>query len=287
MAATRAILVTGASTGIGRACALYLDKQGFKVFAGVRREADGAALQRQATPQLTPVYIDVTKADSIKDAAHTVRAVVGRQGLAGLVNNAGIAIGGPLEFLPINELRRQFEINVIGQVAVTQAFLSLLRLGCGRVVNMSSISGRIAMPFVGPYASSKFALEALTDSLRLELHPWGVKVISIEPGAVATPIWDKSLAKAEETLAKLPPEARDLYAVRLSGLREVVLKTGQTGLPAEKVAEVVAHALTVRRPKTRYPVGRDAMIGVWLGKFLPDRLRDWFIMQASKRRGVV
>src|SRR6266568_4897165 len=166
MSTPGSVVVTGASTGIGEACALRLDRRGFRVFAGVRREVDGGALKQKASSRLTPILLDVTDASSIKSAAAAVVAALGEEGLSGLVNNAGIAIAGPLEFLPIDELRRQFEVNVIGQIAVTQAFLPLLRKGHGRIVNMGSIAGKSALPFTGPYCASKFALEALTDSLR-------------------------------------------------------------------------------------------------------------------------
>lgn len=275
---TKAVVVTGASTGIGQSCALYLDRLGFMVFAGVRKQADADTLQQKGSERLSPVFIDVTKADTIASAVQTVAAVVKEVGLVGLINNAGVAIGGPLEFVPIAELRTQLEVNVVGQIAVTQAFLPLLRQGQGRVINMSSISGRVAMPFMGPYAGSKFALEALTDSLRVELKPWGIKVVSIQPGAIVTPIWEKSVTRAEQLLNKFPVEADSLYGPPLAALRRAVLKTGQNGILAVEVAKVVAQALTAKRPKTRYLVGRDAKMAAVLVKLIPDRLRDWLIL---------
>ncbi|HXV42308.1 MAG TPA: SDR family oxidoreductase [Anaerolineae bacterium] len=273
----KAVLITGASTGIGMACALHLDRLGWRVFAGVRRPADGEALQQQASEQLTPLLLDVTEATSIAATTDTLAAAVGETGLAGLVNNAGIALGGPLEFLPVAELRRQFEVNVIGQVAVTQAFLPLLRQGRGRVVNMGSISGRVAMPFLGPYAASKFALEALTDSLRVELRPWGIQVSIIEPGPIATPIWEKSLALADALTRNLPPGGHELYGTAIALARQRVAHSSQAGIPPAAVARAVAHALTARRPKTRYLIGRGLWLAVLLAKFAPDRLRDWLI----------
>jgi NAD(P)-dependent dehydrogenase (short-subunit alcohol dehydrogenase family) len=270
-------VVTGASTGIGEACAVYLDKLGLRIFAGVRKQADADALQRKASARLTPIFVDVTDVDSIAAAANTVGAAVGEAGVTGLVNNAGIGVGGPLEFLPLVELRTQLEVNVIGQIAVTQAFLPLLRRGQGRVVNMSSISGRLALPFFGPYAASKFALEALTDSLRVELRPWGIEVVAVEPGTIATPIWNKSMSRADEMISNLPERARNLYDPSLIELRKAVARASQQGIPAEKVAKVVAHALLAKRPKTRYVVGRDARLVTLVAKFLPDRLRDWLI----------
>ncbi len=276
---TNSVVITGASTGIGRACALYLDEQGYCVFAGVRKKADAEALHQQASKRLTPVFIDVTQPQSIQTAVQTVIDRIGLTGLMGLINNAGIAIGGPLEFVPLDDLRKQLEVNVIGQVAITQTFLPLIRQRKGRIINISSISGRVAMPFVGPYTASKFSLEALTDSLRLELKPWGIEVVSIQPGAIATPIWGKTDVMAGAMMDKFPPEADNLYGTILNRLRKQLQQTGEHGILPEEVAKVVFKALTAKRPKTRYLVGRDAKLGALAVKFLPDRLRDWFIMR--------
>ena len=280
---TKNVVITGASSGIGQACALHLDSLGWRVFAGVRKQSDADTLQAKASAQLTPVFIDVTKTDTIAAAAETVTGVINDDGLGGLVNNAGIAIGGPLEFLPVENLRRQLEINVIGQVAVTQAFLPLLRTARGRVVNMSSISGRIAMPFFGPYSASKFALEALSDSLRRELYPWGIDVICIEPGAIDTPIWGKGLSAGEEVAAGLPDEAKQLYGPTLDNLRETVLNTAGKGISPQEVAKAVTHALSARRPKTRYVIGKDAKLAALVIKMLPDRWRDRLIIWVGKK----
>lgn len=271
MSGNNSVVVTGASTGIGEACALRLDRLGWRVFAGVRREADGQALRQKSSERLCPLFIDVTDEASIAQAAVQVRAAVGEAGLAGLVNNAGVAIGGPLEFVPIDELAWQFEVNVIGPVAVTQAFLPLLRQSRGRIVNMSSIGGRSASPFLGPYCASKFALEALSDSLRLELYPWGIDVALIEPGEIATPIWQKSKAVAERIIAKMPPQATALYGPAIDFMLKMI--TNAAGIPADEVAQAVVHALTAPRPKIRYVVGKDARIRVWLER-LPTRWRD-------------
>lgn len=273
----KTVIITGASTGIGKCCALYLDRRGWKVFAGVRRPADAQALTHESTGALTPVFVDVTDSASIAAAAACVTGAVGKAGLDGLVNNAGIGVGGPLEFIPISDLRKQLEINVIGQIAVTQAFLPLIRSAGGRIINMSSISGRVAMPFVGPYAASKFALEALTDSLRNELHPWGIKVVSIQPGSIDTPIWDKTLASSRQMRQNLPPQSEALYGTTMDQLFEAVEKTGRRGIPSERVAQVVYQALTVSHPKTRYRVGVDARLAALLVNLLPDRLLDWLI----------
>ncbi len=272
--AERAVLVTGASTGIGAACALSLDRLGMRVFAGVRRAADGAALQRQASPLLTAVAIDVTDASSIVGAARTVAAVVGSRGLAGLVNNAGIVVPGPLEFLPIGDLRRQLEVNVIGQVAVTQAMLPLLRVARGRIVNMGSIGGRMATPFVGAYAASKFALEALTDALRVEVRPWGIHVSIIEPGAIATPIWQKSAREGSRLQGALPPEATRLYGKALEALRQGAARAERDAIAPDAVVAAVVHALTAPRPRTRYIVGRRAKLQAVIARWVPDRARD-------------
>jgi NAD(P)-dependent dehydrogenase (short-subunit alcohol dehydrogenase family) len=269
-----AVVITGASTGIGEACALHLDRLGFTVFAGVRRATDGAALQAQASVRLVPLMLDVTDEANITAAAQTVQTAVGAAGLAGLVNNAGIAVAGPLEYLPLAELRHQLEVNVIGQIAVTQAMLPLLRQGHGRVVNIGSISGKLASPLLGAYAASKFAMEALTDVLRMELRPWGLQVAIVEPGATLTPIWQKSLAAGDALAAAMPAEVQARYGKAMELTRSAARRNARAGTPPQQVADAVAHALTAARPKTRYPVGRDARIGSLLVRFLPDRTRD-------------
>ncbi|HEU4743335.1 MAG TPA: SDR family NAD(P)-dependent oxidoreductase [Meiothermus sp.] len=269
----RAVLVTGASTGIGLECALHLSRQGFKVFAGVRRETDANHLKTQAS-YLTPLLLDVTDLASIQKSAQVVAEAVGQAGLWGLVNNAGIAVAGPLEFLPLEELRRQYEVNVIGQVAVTQAFLPLLRKARGRIVMMSSISGRVASPMMGPYASSKFALEALSDSLRRELMGWGLEVAVIEPGNIQTPIWGKGVSWGKRLLEQLPPRAKELYGTGMDQILRYIEGMDAKGLPPLEVAKVVEHALTAPRPRTRYVVGRGAKLAAFLSRVLPDRLMD-------------
>ncbi|HEY6085041.1 MAG TPA: SDR family NAD(P)-dependent oxidoreductase, partial [Nitrospira sp.] len=202
--------------------------------------------------------------------------------LSGLVNNAGIAIGSPLEVIPIPALRKQFEVNVIGQIAVTQAFVPLLRLAKGRIVNMGSIAGRSTIPMMGPYSASKHALRALTDALRLELQPWGIQVSLIEPGAIATPIWDKSLHAAMELEDAASPEAKELYGEAARRVRETVDQAGQRAIPPEAVVQAVWHALTARRPKTRYLIGTDAKLRAIMITWLPDRLQDWILKKVLK-----
>lgn len=273
------VVVTGASTGIGAACALHLAALGFRVFAGIRKREDGEALRARAPERLTPLILDVTDADSIAAAAGVLRDETGEIGLVGLVNNAGIVVPGPLEFLPIDKLRRQLEVNLIGQVAVTQAMLPLLRKAKGRIVNMGSISGLLAAPFTGPYAMSKFALEAYSDALRMELAPWGIRVSLIEPGSIKTPIWNKSKESGENIYDDLDEDGRRLYEKQLFVLREQSVKVGSHGLPPEAVARTVAHALTARRPRTRYTIGLDSKALRVMARWLPDRLRDAIILR--------
>jgi len=277
--ASGAVVITGGSTGIGQACAHYLDSLGFHVFAGVRRVSDGEAAKRESSGRITPLLLNVTDAASIGSAAETVAATVGDAGLSGLVNNAGIVVAGPLEFLPLDEIRKQFEVNMFGQIAVTQAFLPLLRKSRGRIVNMGSISGRVAAPFIGPYAASKFALEAFTDSLRVELQPWDIKVSIIEPGDVATPIWEKSMEAAEAVAKNYPQEAFSLYGSAFSAIRKEAKNGANTGISPSVIARLVAHALTAKRPKTRYLAGKGVRLKVFLKKILPDRVFDRLIIR--------
>ncbi len=277
--AGRAVVITGASTGIGAACALGLDKRGWRVFAGVRRPQDGDALRGKSSSKLTPISLDVTDEATIREASALVTTAVGDAGLAGLINNAGIALGSPLELLPLAEFRRQLEVNVVGQLAVTQALLPLLRLTRGRILNMGSISGRIGAPFIGAYSASKFALEAMTDALRIELRPWGIEVVILEPGSIATPIWEKGRKLAGEIARQIPEEKRQLYSHVFDAMRDAARKSGEQGAPVEEVVHAVVHALTVRRPRTRYVVGRDARRAAFLSRFVSDRTLDWFILR--------
>ena len=275
------VLITGASTGIGAACAIRLAAAGMHVYAGVREDADGAALLAQNAALITPLHLDVTNADSIAAAVATLDAQLGDAGLNGLINNAGIAIGGPLEVLPMNEIRRQFDVNVFGALAVTQAFLPQLRRARGRIVNMGSIAGRIALPFLGPYCMSKSALRAMTHALRLEVDAWGIDVALVEPGAIATPIWKKSNAAADVMQATLQNDTLAHYSRHLEGIRRVIAKAEEQAISADAVARAVEHALTAARPKTEYLVGNDARmraaINAVLPQFLQDKLHRWFL----------
>ena len=271
------VVITGASTGIGRACALRMDRLGHTVFAGVRRPEDGDSLVTEGSNRLRPLVLDVTDADTITAATQAVERAVEGRGLQGLVNNAGIGIGGPVEALDLDRLRHQFEVNLFGQVAVTQAFLPLLRSGSGRVVNMSSVSGRVAQPFMGPYCASKFALEAITDSLRREVREQGIAVSAVQPGVIQTPIWDKAQAAADEVHRELAGELAQLYGRAATGAKKTFAKLAAGGTSPERVADAVEHALTAKRPRLRYQVGTDAKIGVTLARLLPDRGFDWFL----------
>lgn len=270
----RAVVITGASTGIGAACALHLDRLGFAVFAGVRKSEDGVALQKAGSDRLVPLALDVTDLTTVQKAHVAVLEATRERGLFGLINNAGIAVVGPLEAVPISDLRRQLEINVIGQVAVTQAFLPLVRQARGRIVNMGSIAGLSTMPLMGPYSASKFALEAITDALRLEVQQWGIHVSIIEPGAIATPIWNKSAMEAAERETAMGAELRMLYQPIVAAVRKVVGKASKRAISSDAVAKVVEEALTAPFPKTRYLVGTDAKLRSLMVKLLPDRISD-------------
>jgi NAD(P)-dependent dehydrogenase (short-subunit alcohol dehydrogenase family) len=268
------VLITGTSTGIGRATALLLDRLGHTVFAGVRREEDGRGLQAEASPRLTPVLLDVTDTEAIAATAKAVAEAAGDAGVDGLVNNAGVVRGGPLEYLPLEEWRTELEVNLIGQIAVTQAFIPLLRRARGRVVFVGSIGGRLATPLLGPYNAAKFALSGVAESLRHELRPHGIHVCLVEPGAVKTPLWEKGQAYADDLERRLPVEALDRYGAQLESLRHGADRAARHGTRPEKVAGVIVRALRSTRPRARYLVGPDAqVIGAAL-RLLPDKVRD-------------
>ncbi|HVB97199.1 MAG TPA: SDR family oxidoreductase [Chloroflexota bacterium] len=275
------VLVTGASSGIGWASVKRLDEAGFQVFAGVRTEADAARLRAQLSDRVVALPLDVCDEKTIEIASTTVAERIGAAGLYGLMNNAGIAVAGPLEYMPIREVRRQLETNVIGQLAVTQAFLPMLRQARGRIIFISSVGGRVAMPFLGPYAASKFAIEALADSLRIELSSSGIQVVLIEPGPVATPIWQKSIAFGVQTMQGFPPEADIRYGQRVRRLMRLAENYGATGVSADRVAEIILNVLRSNSPRARYLVATpaSALVNRTL-RWLPDRLRDWLVLRA-------
>ena len=272
--ASGAIVISGASTGIGRACAIRMAEKGFDVFAGVRRPEDGESLRAEAPERILPVILDVTDQKTIEATAATVGEAVGEAGVAGLVNNAGITVQGPVEFTPLDELRRQLEVNVVGQVALTQALLPQIRTARGRIVNVTSVGGRVAHAFLAPYNASKYAMEAITDALRRELKPWGIHVAAIEPGSIKTEIWRKGEETADDLLEQLGPEGQELYGEPLQNVRKFARRLGERGDPPEAVADRIEHALTARRPRTRYLIGREAKAQVALTAMLPDRAFD-------------
>ena len=288
-----AALITGASTGIGRATALRLARGGWTVLAGVRDPAAGEMLQRELSEgsagragggRLIPLALDVTDAEQISAAARRVEgeaadsSAPAQGGLDALVNNAGIVVGGPLELVPLPELRRQLEVNVVGQVAVMQAVLPALRRSRGRIVLVSSVGGRVATPFLAPYQASKHALEAFGDALRLELRSSHVRVALIEPGSVATPMWDKGRDDADRFT--IPPELQAQYGHVPAAMGKAIEDTSRRGVPPDQVAQAIEQALTARRMKARYVVGRDARAMVLLHGLLPDLLFDRVVRRA-------
>jgi len=266
----KAVVVTGASSGIGADAAAQLAAAGFVVFAGVRDDAAAAALAALGD-RVRPLHLDVTDPEQIASAA----AAVGAAGfpLAALVNNAGIAVGGPLEALPLDQVRRVFEVNVFGALAVTQAFLPQLRAARGRLVFVGSIAGRLAIPFIAPYSASKFALRAFTDALRVELAPDGIEVTLIEPGSVRTPIWAKGRASRERLLAQLPPAAVEHYRARLESMFTNTAREERNALPVEVVGRSIVRAVTARRPRTNDLIGFPARAGSIVA-LLPGRVRQ-------------
>lgn len=278
---TKTILITGASRGLGRAIALALDEEGFQVIAGVRREADGDALRQAGSDRLKTVILDITDREQIQAAVSFVGEIVGDRGLYGLVNNAGTASNGPVEFLPVDEFRRLFEINLFGQIEVIQAMAPLIRQAKGRIINMTSISAKMSAPYQQPYASTKAAFEAVTESMYYEFGKSGIKVVSILPGLIRTDIFDTTLVNSEKILEEMPEEAREYYGTVIDGLaNRIELAKSEAG-PPELVAEKVCKALTVANPRRRYFVGKDAYIcgALWI---LPPRVRGWLFSKYAE-----
>jgi NAD(P)-dependent dehydrogenase (short-subunit alcohol dehydrogenase family) len=265
----RAVLITGASTGIGRAAALRLDAAGWRVFAGVRREEDADSLRQAGSERISPLILDVTDPAQIAAAAEVAGAE--SDGLAGLVNNAGVAIPGPLETIPIDEFRRQIEVNLIAQVAVTQAMLPAVRRARGRIVFISSIGGRMAFPFTGAYHAAKFGIEAVGDVFRQELRSWGIRVAIVEPGSIDTPIWERGERISDE---HADPRRESLYGQAIEKYREVIRQTAERGISPEKVAGRIEHALSADRPRSRYLVGIDAKVQARVRPLVPTPVWD-------------
>jgi short-subunit dehydrogenase len=277
----KAIVITGASTGIGKACALYLDTLGYRVFAGVRKQADGNNLKKEASERLTPVILDVTSSKSIAEAAGIIEKETGGE-LCGLINNAGLGLGGALEMTPVTEIRKLMDVNVIGLLSVTKAFIPMLRKNRGRIINIGSTASLLAAPGASVYSASKFAVRAITDSLRRELQPFGISVILVAPGAVESEIWDKGKTYQEELGKTVESEIAQLYAPLIK-FGEKLNKEAKK-IPASDVAKHVAHALTSGKPKSYYLVGHDVKGAAKAAK-IPRWLLDWMILKRVQKMG--
>jgi len=269
----RTVVITGTSSGIGRACVRRLARAGFQVWAGVRTDADARAL-RAEDPAITPVRIDVTRPTDIGEAAQEVAGRLGPSGLGGLVNNAGIGLTGPMEHVSVDLLRRHFEVNVFGQLAVTQAFLPLIRKARGRIVNMGSVGDRITIPFGGALCASKSALRAINDALRLELGPFGIRVCLIEPASIYTPAAEKTLGDVEATVRGLGAEGAARYGQMLREFNHRAYERERKGSSPDVVARVVEHALTSAHPRAYYLVGKGSRILGAMPRLFPDWLLD-------------
>lgn len=269
MPAGRTVVITGASSGIGRAAAVGLSRAGWRVFAGVRKEADAESL-RSDDASITPITVDVTDDATVAAASKLVLEETGGR-LDGLVNNAGIVVHGPVEGVTVDEWRRQLDTNVLGVIRVTQAFLPGLRAARGRLINIGSVAGRSpSLPFMGPYAASKWAVEAISDALRSELRSQGIRVIVVEPGSINTPIWEK----ADPEFDRFTDEVQTRYGSMLERARAITKWSGRNGVSAEKAARVIEAALTSDHPRLRYLVGVDAIIRAHVENRVPHRLRD-------------
>jgi NAD(P)-dependent dehydrogenase (short-subunit alcohol dehydrogenase family) len=269
--ATELVVVTGASSGIGRAAAEHLAGVGFHVLAGVRNDRDAAAV---SSDQVEAVRLDITDEEQVAALARRVQSDPQARPLRAVVNNAGIAVNAPVELIPLTDWRRQFDVNFFGHVAVIQALLPALLSSRGRVINISSIGGRVAGPTFGAYSAAKFALEAMSDALRREVRHLGIDVIVVQPGAIATPIWDKGIAAATARDSAMTEEQRRRYSTVNARAVQRARDASVNGVPPERVAEVITRAVTVARPRTRYLVGRDARITARLAALLPDRVLD-------------
>jgi len=273
-------VITGASTGIGAATARELARRGFHVLAGVRRDRDAHAIRG---PGIEPLIIDVTNPDHIGALAARVYEEPHGRAVRVLVNNAGVQANVPIEAFAIDEWRRMFEVNLFGHVAIIQALLPALIRSKGRVVNISSVGGKVAMPAYGPYAGTKFALEAVSDSLRRELAPLGVQVVVIEPGAVRTEMLTRAIASARELVSTMTAEQRQRYGGLMNAVSaQAASVTAKSGLPADAAAKVIVKAVTARKPRTRYTVGRDAAVITCLARILPDRTLDRVLAAALR-----
>jgi NAD(P)-dependent dehydrogenase (short-subunit alcohol dehydrogenase family) len=286
MASARTVLVTGASTGIGRAACLDLAARGWRVFGSVRREQDAGAFAA-ATPAgsiaMTPLRFDVTDRAAIDQAKDELQDMLQGERLHALVNNAGVAIGGPLAYLPMADFERQIAINLTGVLHCTQAFLPLMRGGPSRLVQVSSIAGKVGFPLLGPYHASKHGLEGMSDCLRMELKHLGVDVVLIEPGPVKSQVWQTAKSHAAEAEKRLPAQAREDFGRMMTQVAKAAAKSEQNGVPAQECAKVIRRALESSRPRTRYVVGRPGKLLLFLRRwFLSDRMTDRMVLKSLK-----
>ena len=270
----KTILITGASGGIGKACVKALLEQDFYVFAGVRNLENIEKLKQINNKNFTPLILDITKIETITEAQKTISKFVGKKGLDALINNAGILKSAPVESIPITDLREQLEVNVIGQITMIQEFLPLIRLSQGKIINISSVSGFLSFPFMGAYCASKFALEAITDALRMELKPWDISVISIQPPFIKTSLWEKALELDKLTDVN---QSYQLYEDNLRKQRDKALEEVAKAIAPEKVAKIVTEVILTNNPKTKYLIGKDAYLSAILNH-LPIYIKDWVIL---------
>lgn len=273
------VIITGTSTGIGKATALHLARLGYRVFASVRNESDAEALRTLASKRLTPFFLDVTDPESIFKAKQDIGPLVGEEGLSGIVNNAGVAFLSPLEFVPLDSLRWLFEVNVFGLLAVTQAFLPLVRQARGKIININSQASIIVAPFHGPYSASKLAVNGLSDALRRELHPFGIQVSAIIVGNINTPIWEKGNKLTDQAISHRALEVDELYGKTLKKVSGVFGQMGRRGINPDAVACVVASALAAKRARHYYLVGRDAHFFKISTAITPEAWMDWITVR--------
>lgn len=273
----KTIVITGASTGIGFAAALAFANEGHQVFAGVRKQSDAEKLVKENS-NIIPLIVDVTDSQTIAKSVEVVSQSKKFSELV-LINNAGIAVSGPIETVLMSEFRKQMEVNYFGLIAMTQAYLPLIRKTKGRVINISSIAGRLASPFLGPYSSSKFAVEAISDSLRREMLPFDVKVVVIEPGPIQTPIWEKGLGKKDSIMCAMSASQVETYGKYIHPFEQMVEAAVKSAEPVERVVEALREAMTSSNPNHRYLVGREAQVNGFLAAILPSKWVDYFVVK--------
>ena len=278
----KAVIVTGTSSGLGKSIALHLDKLGYKVYAGVRKLTDGEELKKQSSSILQPVIIDVTDENSIISAKESIEKEIHNYSSLALVNNAGVAFGSPVETLTNSLLRFEMEVNYFGVISVILKFLPILREKNGRIINISSISGRSSMPFNGTYCASKFALEAITDALRLELKPWNISVSNILPGDIKTEIWEKAINDIDKRSAEWAPEAIKLYGPTIEFMKDNMRKV--KGSSPDIISKAVEKLLKSSNPKIRVYIGKNVWFYYFLEK-LPTATRDWLILSKLPKYG--